>query len=146
MIIQCVYHNHRSQEITARGSNDHDHEPEVGKHLYITVNLPPTMDDSKAKTQKAFGIITVLDHKKYSAEWRSKMLPSFLLRSYRVQRLREETDENGQKVTIYETKEAFGGLFSRGVQLYVGSGLQEGFEAMAVGLKSRSEQIARSSQ
>jgi len=129
----------RSQEIYSPGNDDQTIE--VGKQLHLTVNIPPTFEDSKAKTQKSKCIIEVIDHKNYSAEWRADMLPSMLLRSYRVQRLREEEQPDG-KVTIYESKEVFAGLLMRIVQWSFGKGLQEGFEAMAEGLRKRSEELA----
>jgi hypothetical protein len=116
---------------------------EEGKQLNLITHIPPTMDEAVAKKYKAKGIVTVIDHENHSAEWKADMLPSMLLRSYRVQKLREEKTDDGRTVTVYETKEAFGGLLARGVQWGVGKGLQEGFEAMGQGLKKRSEELTK---
>jgi hypothetical protein len=109
----------------------------------MLTHIPPSMDDATAKKHEAKCVVMVIDHENHSAEWRADVLPSMLLRSYRVQRLREEKAEDGQVVTVYETKEAFGGLLARVVQWSVGAGLQESFDAMAQGLKKKSEELAK---
>jgi hypothetical protein len=132
----------RSQEVVTQGSDD-DNTVASGKQISLTVNIPPTFDDSEAKTRKSQCLITVLDHKNYSAEWKADSYPSMILRSYRVQRLREESRDDGTKVTIYESREAFGGLLARLVQWLVGNDLQKAFDAMADGLRERSELLAQ---
>jgi hypothetical protein len=85
----------------------------------------------------------VVNHENYTVEWKQDKYPSMILRSYRVQRLRVESRDDGTKVTIYETREAIGGLLARLVQWFVGIDLQQGFEAMADGLRKRSELLAQ---
>jgi len=48
--------------------------------------------------------------------------------------------EDGRKKTRYETIEVFGGPLAYVIKCVVGSGLQQGFTAMAEGLKKRSEE------
>ncbi|KIL65397.1 hypothetical protein M378DRAFT_43210, partial [Amanita muscaria Koide BX008] len=112
-----------------------------GHYINIFVHLPPTLSSpsfpSFLHSSSAFGRITTVDHTSHRAAWvLVSPLPKFLLTSERWQTLTVE-EETGK--TRYETVEVFGGVFAYFVKWLLQGALQQGFEAMAEGLKKRSE-------
>lgn len=115
--------------------------PRAGAHLLIyPVHIPPSFDPPKIfPASSAFQIITTVDQDNYRCAWEDVKFPAWLLTTQRWQGL-VEVVENGRKKTRYETIEVFGGLLAYVMKMVVASGLQEGFIAMAEGLKKRSEE------
>lgn len=118
--------------------------PRAGAHLLIhPVHIPPSFDPPKIfPASAAFEIITTVDPDNYRCAWQNVDYPSWLLAAERWQAL-VEVVEDGRKKTRYETIEVFSGPLAYAIKLFVGSGLQQGFTAMAEGLKERSEELQR---
>ncbi|KAH0834072.1 hypothetical protein J3R83DRAFT_11356 [Lanmaoa asiatica] len=116
--------------------------PRAGAHLLVhPVHIPPSFDPPRMfPASSAFALITVLDTDNYRCAWESIEFPSWLLTTVRWQAL-VEVVEDGRKKTRYETIEVFSGLLAYLIKLGFGSGLQQGFTAMAEGLKRRSEEL-----
>lgn len=115
-----------------------DQTPVAGKYLMMNpVHLPPTMGEpSFFQKQSAFELITAVDHENYRVAWVNLAVPGFLLNAERWQAL--STDSNGK--TKYETNEVFGGIVAYLIKWLMREKLVMGFNAMAEGLKKRSEE------
>ncbi|KAF8966894.1 hypothetical protein BDZ97DRAFT_1657011 [Flammula alnicola] len=115
-----------------------DQTPAEGKHLYMKVNMPPTMEEPGwFGANSAFTIISAMDPENYRVAWKFAGLPSFLLHTERWQAL--SVDEATGK-TKYETIEVFGGIMAYIVKFFSREKLVAGFQAVADALKSRAEQ------
>ena len=90
--------------------------------------------------QSASAVITTLDHENFRAAWVTTFVPKFLLATERWQAL--SVDADGK--TKYETIEVFGGLLAYVIKFFMRGKLMLGFDAMAEGLKKRSEQVEES--
>lgn len=113
-----------------------DQTPAVGKYLLMSVHIPPTMGEASfLQKQSASEIITTVDHTHHRVAWRNIAAPAFLLGAERWQALSEV---NGK--TKYESIEVFTGILAYIVKFFMRDGLVKGFNAMAEGLKRRSEQ------
>ena len=107
------------------------------------MHIPPSFDPPKIfPANSAFVIITTMDPDNYRCAWDTVGYPAWLLATLRWQAL-VEVVEDGRKKTRYETIEAFSGLMAYLVKWFVGRGIQQGFIAMAEGLKERSEELHR---
>ncbi|KAF9238674.1 hypothetical protein BU15DRAFT_47424 [Melanogaster broomeanus] len=115
--------------------------PRAGAHLLIQpVHLPPSFDPPKIlPTGSAFEVITTMDPENFRCAWKNVEWPSWLLNAERWQAL-VEVVEDGKKKTRYETIEVFGGVLAYIISFLLGSRLQQGFTAMAQGLKKQSEE------
>ncbi|KIJ60906.1 hypothetical protein HYDPIDRAFT_97692 [Hydnomerulius pinastri MD-312] len=138
----------RNQQLTDASKKPlpaHQQTPRAGAHLYIhPVNIPPSFDAPKIfPAGSAFEVITVLDTENYRCAWKNIDYPDWALGAERWQAL-VEVEEDGRKKTRYETIEVFSGILAHLVKIFVGTGLQAGFLAMAEGLKKRSEEKIRS--
>ncbi|KAH7919555.1 hypothetical protein BV22DRAFT_1099260 [Leucogyrophana mollusca] len=131
----------RNQQITdAHKKPLADQTPHEGSHLYIhPVNIPPAFTDDKWFPGSAFERISALDKSNYRVAWVNIEMPHWLLNAERWQALVEI--EGGK--TRYETIEVFGGVVAYIVRTFFGKGLNEGFRAMAEGLKKRAEEQTR---
>ncbi|EGO02924.1 hypothetical protein SERLA73DRAFT_176393 [Serpula lacrymans var. lacrymans S7.3] len=129
----------RNQQLTdARKNPLADQTPSVGSYLLISpVHIPPTMSD-KWLPSSAFERITALDRDNFRVAWENIEMPRWLLNAERWQALSEVEGEPGK--TRYETIEVFGGVVAYIVKVLFRKGLNEGFAAMAEGLKRRSEE------
>ncbi|KAG8215318.1 hypothetical protein J3R82DRAFT_8909 [Butyriboletus roseoflavus] len=119
-------------------------QPRVGAHLLMRpVHIPPSFTPPKIfPAGSALEVITTFDTDNYRCAWKNVEFPSWLLDTERWQAL-VDVVEDGRKKTRYETVGVFNGWFAYVVKLVVGSGVQEGFRAMAEGLKIRSEELQR---
>lgn len=116
--------------------------PRAGAHLLIhPVHIPPSFDPPAIfPASSVFVIITAMDPDNYRCAWETADYPPWLLHSVRWQMLTEVV-EDGRKKTRYESIEVFNGVLAYAIKYFVGSGLQQGFTAMAEGLKKRSEEL-----
>ena len=116
--------------------------PRAGAHLLIhPVHIPPSFEPPRIfPASSAFEMITTVDPDNYRCAWENIDYPSWLLTAVRWQAL-VEVVEDGRRKTRYETIEVFSGPLAYLIKLFVGRGLQEGFTAMAEGLKKRSEEV-----
>lgn len=102
------------------------------------VHIPPTFADSSVWfPSSAFEIITHVDNENHRLAWLNLMAPKFILHAERWQAL--SAVEGGK--TKYETVEVFSGILAWVLKLLMEGGLNKGFEAMAEGLKTQSEQM-----
>ncbi|KAI0047383.1 hypothetical protein FA95DRAFT_1559102 [Auriscalpium vulgare] len=108
----------------------------VGHTLRMDVHIPPTMDD-KVSSQHSDEIVTVVDHEACRIGWRYQppALLSYGLHCERIQALSELEDGR----THYETWETFGGPVAYVLRATMEKDLRKSFDAMAAGLKVRSE-------
>ncbi|KAL4065530.1 hypothetical protein V8B97DRAFT_1984657, partial [Scleroderma yunnanense] len=115
--------------------------PRAGAHLLIhPVHIPPSFDPPKLlPASSIMAIITVMDSQNYRCAWVATGYPAWMLQTERWQALVEVEGEDGRKKTRYETKEVFSGVLAYGISVALAGGLQKGFDAMAEGLKQRSE-------
>lgn len=88
--------------------------------------------------QSAFVKIVTVDQENYRTAWQG-VLPAFILSTHRWQALGVVGEGEGQK-TRYETIEVFSGVIAYAVKFFMQAKLKQGFDAMAEGLKQRSEQ------
>ncbi|EAU87605.1 hypothetical protein CC1G_09702 [Coprinopsis cinerea okayama7 len=124
--------------VDASGRTSTSQTPSEGQFLDISpVHLPPTMGNPGLfGKNSAFVEITVLDTENYRAAWETAgPVPAWLLHSERWQTLTTLPDGK----TRYDTIEVFSGFAAYLVQLFVGSALKKGFQAMADTLKERAE-------
>jgi hypothetical protein len=80
-------------------------------------------------------IVTAVDYTNQRLAWRLAGTPRWLLASERWQALSLTADG----CTRYETVEAFKGVAAYVVKWWVGAKIEDGFRAMAEGLKRRAE-------
>ncbi|KAG6889102.1 hypothetical protein C0995_003671 [Termitomyces sp. Mi166 len=133
----------RSQVVTdALGIPTDEQIPKENLRVIIQVQIPPLLLPVDANTpanplhsQTSFENITHIDITDRRLAWRTIMLPQPLLDAERWQAL--STTEDGK--TFYESAEVYRGPASYVVDALFAQGLQEGFEAQAVALKSRVE-------
>jgi hypothetical protein len=85
----------------------------------------------------SFELITHVDEENHSLAWSALLAPRFIFHAVRWQAL---TAVEGGK-TKYETIEVFGGPLAWVVKFLFEGGLNKGFQAMAEGLKNRSEEL-----
>lgn len=145
VVTPCLIQRSRNQCLTDASKKPlpaSQQTPRAGAHLLIhPVHIPPSFDPPRLfPAGSAFEIITTVDTDNYRCAWENVEYPSWLLTAVRWQVL-VEVVEDGRKKTRYETIEVFGGLLAYLIKLFVGSGLQAGFRAMAEGLKKRSEEM-----
>ena len=112
-----------------------DQTPKEGAFLYLTVHIPPSMEPN-LRTSSTRLVVSHLDPENHRIAWTNRM-PAWLMTTERWQWL--SSTEDGK--TKYETIEVFNGILAYIVKWFVGSGLRLGFQAMADGLKARSEQL-----
>ncbi|KAJ3547573.1 hypothetical protein NM688_g5393 [Phlebia brevispora] len=105
-----------------------------GSFLYLTANIPPSMD-AKSRPSSTRLVVSHLDPENHRVAWTNRM-PAWIMTTERWQWL--TAPEDGK--TKYETIEVFNGFLAYLVKWFVGSGLRQGFQAMADGLKAHSEQ------
>ncbi|OSX58079.1 hypothetical protein POSPLADRAFT_1061182 [Postia placenta MAD-698-R-SB12] len=96
-----------------------DQTPHEGSYLLMEVHIPPTSDRSHTPTSRPLELITAVDPAAHRVAWKN-LMPSWLLRAERWQAL--SVVEDGRHCTRR------------------GSGLQQGFQAVADGLKRQAEQ------
>jgi len=128
----------REQKIVTKSKEPvADQTPTEGAYLRMTrVHIPPTFEDSSVWfPSSAFVIISHVDNENHRLAWMGSMAPRFILHTDRWQEL--SVVEGGQ--TKYETIEVFSGILAWVMKFLLGKGLNEGFKAMAEGLKKRSE-------
>jgi hypothetical protein len=110
----------------------------VGKYMLISpVHMPPTMNDAEVWfPQSALVITSRLDHENHRCSWKALIWPRmpFFYESERSQTL---SVLDGK--TLYESTEVFGGVLSYIIGFMFKRKLDEGFQAMAQGLKDRCE-------
>ena len=117
-----------------------EQKPASGQHLLMEVCIPPS-SDPKTSRSRAKCIIVAIDHEHHRAEWKAIGFPSFLLSTHRTQTLKEVEQENGQKVTVYETSEVFSGILAYIIKWFLRANLQKSFVAMAEDLKRHCEEL-----
>lgn len=117
-----------------------EQKPASGRYLLMEVCIPPSSDPEASKS-RAKCIIVVMDHEHHRAEWKAVGFPSFLLSAHRTQTLKEVEQENGEKVTVYETSEVFSGVLAYIIKWLLRAKLQKSFIAMAEDLKRHSEEL-----
>lgn len=102
------------------------------------VHLPPTMGEPGLfQSNSTYVKCNVFDAQNHRVAWITDgALPRFLLFAERWQTL---TDVGNGQVK-YESTEVFSGILSYLVKLFVGKNLVLGVDAMAEGLKKRSEE------
>lgn len=101
----------------------------------MEVHIPPTSDRSHTPTSRPLELITAVDPAAHRVAWKN-LMPSWLLRAERWQAL--SVVEDGK--TLYETREVMAGPGAYFVRALLSSGLQQGFQAVADGLKRQAEQ------
>lgn len=72
----------------------------------------------------------------WRAQWVEDMTPGFLMRCLRINEIEEVRDGSE---CVYRTCEFFEGPLAWGVRLFVGRGVQEGFNRWAEGLRKAAE-------
>ncbi|RDB24897.1 hypothetical protein Hypma_007964 [Hypsizygus marmoreus] len=119
-----------------------DQVVEEDRRLIIKVQIPPLQNPVDANSpsnpfhsQVSLENITHIDVGNRRMAWRAIFLPEQLLDSERWQAL--STSEEGK--TLYEAREIFRGPLSHVVDALFAKGLQDGFDAQAVALKTRTE-------
>src|ERR1700761_3437614 len=105
----------------------------------MEVCIPPSLDP-KTSRSRAKCIILTMDHEHHRAEWKTIDYPSFLMSAHHTQTLKEVEQENGEKVTVYETNEVFSGVLAYIVKWFLRANLQKSFVAMAEDLKRHCEE------
>ncbi|KAI0920567.1 hypothetical protein AcV5_010271 [Taiwanofungus camphoratus] len=113
-----------------------DQTPREGVYLLMEVHIPPTSDTSHKPTSRPLERISAVDPDAHRVAW-VNLMPRWFLRAERWQAL--STVEDGK--TLYETREVMAGPGAWLVRWFFRAGLDEGFEAVARGLKSRAEQL-----
>jgi len=115
-----------------------DQTPLTGQNLFISpIHIPPSMTvpPSSSQIYSSHEIITAVDVTNQRLAWRFDGPPRWVLDCERWQAL----SLTGDGRTRYETVEVFRGVGAYAVKWWMGKGLQEGFRAMAEGLKRRAE-------
>lgn len=106
----------------------------VGTQTLERVKLLETPDQPVAAENASGG--STQHPRVWRAQWAEDMMPSFLMRCQRINEIEEVGDGSE---CVYRTCEFFEGPLARGVGLFVGSQVQEGFEAWAEGLREAAE-------
>ncbi|EIW76660.1 hypothetical protein CONPUDRAFT_168481 [Coniophora puteana RWD-64-598 SS2] len=133
----------RGQRITDKSKNPLARAPQQGDYLYIhPVHIPPTFE-KKRFPSSTFINITAYDPSMYRVAWGGDQVASWLLHTERWQALSEL--DGGQR-TRYESIEAFSGVLAYIIKVILKGGLDQGAQAMADGLKNRSEEKWRIQQ
>ncbi|KAF2110008.1 hypothetical protein BDV96DRAFT_458812, partial [Lophiotrema nucula] len=122
--------------ISPNGTNLPEQRPVEGKKLLLRVQIPPlplpvnsSTPDNPLHTQVSFENITHVQPELGRLAW--KYEPEIALEAERWQAV---SDVGGGKV-LYESREVYSGSLAEVVKASMGEGLQEGFEAQALGLK-----------
>ncbi|EIN05299.1 hypothetical protein PUNSTDRAFT_137981 [Punctularia strigosozonata HHB-11173 SS5] len=110
----------------------------AGKHVLLKVHMPPSMDDTRS-SRMTLCEVTHVDHENRRVCWGSHELPKWVLYSDRWQSVIPADPEG--RTSKYETREVMYGFLAFIVKLFYTKPLQEGFDAMAKGLKSKSESL-----
>ncbi|KIP02190.1 hypothetical protein PHLGIDRAFT_20508 [Phlebiopsis gigantea 11061_1 CR5-6] len=127
---------------TVVDKSGHPHASQLiseGSLLHLTVHLPPTMEHKERPSSTSL-LVTLLDHSTHRVAWESQTLPAWLLRTERWQWL--TVLDSGK--TRYETIEVFNGPLAWIIKWFVSANLRLGFQAMADGVKERTEGIVPS--
>ncbi|KAF8512948.1 hypothetical protein BU17DRAFT_53764 [Hysterangium stoloniferum] len=137
----------RSQSITDASYKPLSEQPvpSEGDHLLLKVRIPPKgLDDVDTGLSQSKEIITYVDKINHGIGWKQDNLPNWLLNTHRWQDL-EEIDLDGKKHTKYTTLITFTGPLAYMVKWLMVGKLTTSFRAMAEGLKTRSEYLAKNS-